>query len=50
MAHGGAHRPASELDAAFARVIAETMQALATASRVISHAVHVPSPRPLPQA
>src|SRR3954447_3928821 len=34
MAHGGSHRAASELDAAFAGVVAETMQALATSSRV----------------
>src|SRR3954465_10445594 len=34
MAHGESHRAASELDAAFAGVIAQTMQALATPSRV----------------
>src|SRR5919202_6455027 len=34
MAHGGPHRSADELDAAFAGVVAETMQALATPSRV----------------
>jgi len=34
VAHGGPHQPASELDADFARVVAETMQALATPSRV----------------
>src|SRR5919199_3428466 len=34
MAHGGPHQTASELDAAFAGVVAETMQALATPSRV----------------
>src|SRR4051795_9683231 len=34
MAHGRTHRAASELDAAFAGVVAETMQALATPSRV----------------
>src|SRR3954469_15320679 len=34
MAHSGSHRAASELDAGFAGVVAETMQALATPSRV----------------
>jgi DNA-binding transcriptional ArsR family regulator len=34
MAHGGSQRPASDLDAGFARMVAETMQALATPSRV----------------
>jgi DNA-binding transcriptional ArsR family regulator len=34
MAHGGSHQAPSELDAAFAGVVAETMQALATPSRV----------------
>ena len=34
MAHGGPQRPASELDADFAGVVAQTMQALATPSRV----------------
>ena len=34
MAHGGPHQTASELDAAFAGVVAETMQALSTPSRV----------------
>ena len=35
MAHGGAHHAVSELDAGFAGVVAETMQALATPSRVL---------------
>ena len=34
MPHGGPQRPASELDPDFAGVVAETMQALATPSRV----------------
>jgi DNA-binding transcriptional ArsR family regulator len=34
MAHGGPQHQASELDVDFARVIADTMQALATPSRV----------------
>src|SRR4051795_10257173 len=34
MAHGQSHRAPSELDAGFAGVVAETMQALATPSRV----------------
>src|SRR5919199_3464016 len=34
MPHGGPQRPASELDADFAGVVAETMQALAAPSRV----------------
>jgi DNA-binding transcriptional ArsR family regulator len=34
MAHGGPHHSADELDADFAGVVAETMQALATPSRV----------------
>jgi ArsR family transcriptional regulator, nickel/cobalt-responsive transcriptional repressor len=34
MAHGGSHRTASDLDAGFAHVIADTMQALAAPSRV----------------
>src|SRR5918912_1574877 len=34
MPHGGPQRPASELDAEFAGVVAQTMQALATPSRV----------------
>jgi DNA-binding transcriptional ArsR family regulator len=34
MAHGGTHHPASQLDPDFAGVVAETMQALATPSRV----------------
>jgi DNA-binding transcriptional ArsR family regulator len=34
MTHGGALTPADRLDAAFARVVADTMQALATASRL----------------
>jgi len=32
--HGGQHRGTAELDAGFASVVAETMQALATPSRV----------------
>ena len=35
MAHGGPHQDAAELDAGFAAVIADTMQALATPSRVL---------------
>src|SRR5690349_24265825 len=34
MAHGGAHHAVSQLDADFAGVVADTMQALATPSRV----------------
>jgi DNA-binding transcriptional ArsR family regulator len=34
MTHAGLHRAPEELDAGFARVVAETMQALATPSRV----------------
>jgi ArsR family transcriptional regulator, nickel/cobalt-responsive transcriptional repressor len=34
VAHGGPHRAASELDAGFAHVVADTMQALAAPSRV----------------
>ena len=34
MAHGGPHADVGELDAAFARAVADTMQALATTSRV----------------
>src|ERR671932_2913492 len=34
MPHGGPQRPASELDPDFAGVVADTMQALATPSRV----------------
>jgi DNA-binding transcriptional ArsR family regulator len=34
MAHGGPHADVGELDADFARSVADTMQALATASRV----------------
>ena len=34
MAHGGPHHAASELDADFAAVVADTMQALAAPSRV----------------
>src|SRR3954452_19002531 len=34
MAHGQSHRSPSELDVGFAGVVAETMQALATPSRV----------------
>ena len=34
MPHGGPSTPADRLDAAFAGVVADTMQALATASRV----------------
>ena len=34
MPHGGPHRAASELDADFAAVVADTMQALAAPSRV----------------
>jgi DNA-binding transcriptional ArsR family regulator len=34
MAHGGPHRAPEDLDVGFAGVIAETMQALATPSRV----------------
>ena len=34
MPHGGAHRSPAQLDAAFAAVVADTMQALATPSRV----------------
>jgi DNA-binding transcriptional ArsR family regulator len=35
MAHGGSDRSAAQLDAAFAAVVADTMQALATPSRVL---------------
>ena len=35
MAHGESDRSAAELDAPFARVVADTMQALATPSRVL---------------
>ena len=34
MAHGSSHHDADRLDPAFARVVADTMQALATPSRV----------------
>jgi ArsR family transcriptional regulator len=34
MPHGGAHRSPAQLDATFAAVVADTMQALATPSRV----------------
>jgi DNA-binding transcriptional ArsR family regulator len=34
MAHGESHRSAEDLDASFAGVVAETMQALATPSRL----------------
>lgn len=34
MGHAGSHRSADELDATFAGVVAQTMQALATPSRV----------------
>src|SRR3954449_1376017 len=34
MAHGGAHHDPAQLDGDFARVVADTMQALATPSRV----------------
>lgn len=34
MAHGGPYRDPSELDPAFARAVADTMQALATPSRL----------------
>jgi ArsR family transcriptional regulator, nickel/cobalt-responsive transcriptional repressor len=35
VAHGTSHHPASELDHDFARVLADTMQALAAPSRVL---------------
>lgn len=35
MAHGGSDRAAAQLDAPFARVVADTMQALAAPSRVL---------------